>query len=141
MSFLRSAPVQAVLRVVALGYIIGLGTLVLLADQGQLERFITIHKYIPFGDKVGHFFLMGTLSLLVNLVLGARTLALPWWRIQVGSLLVFAVVLLEECSQLLFPHRSFSLADLASDLAGIWVFGWFAGWLCRKRNPGNAPPR
>jgi VanZ family protein len=45
------------------------------------------------------------------------------------------VVVLEEFAQLWLPHRTFSLVDLASSLAGVACFGAIASaWNARRRN-------
>ena len=74
---------------------------------------------MPASDKICHFLLMGFLSYLTNAALDARRFR--WRRLSVlrGSVLIGALVLVEEVSQIWIAHRAFELADLAADLAGI----------------------
>ena len=107
-------------------YVLFLALIVCLADRGDLNRHVSWVTAVPFGDKAGHFVLMGILSFLVNMVLKIRTFKVFGRHMQLGSLLVFLVVLIEECSQIFLPHRTFCLVDLSCDIAGIWLFGWIA---------------
>jgi VanZ family protein len=81
---------------------------------------------VPFGDKIGHFLLMGVFSLVVNLILNARTIRI--WKLNclLGSLIVLAIVTLEEISQIFIGGRTFDLGDLAANAAGIIIFGEIA---------------
>ena len=83
---------------------------------------------IPAGDKLGHFLLMGSLSLIVNLLLQMKTISFAGQRILWGSLLVAVIVSTEEFSQMYIPSRTFSLLDLVADYAGILLFGRLAYW-------------
>jgi polysaccharide biosynthesis protein VpsQ len=76
----------------------------------------------PNGDKVGHFFLLGILAFLVNLSLGGKTVGILSMHIQLGSLLVAVLSVVEEFSQSFFPARSASLLDLLASLFGIAFF-------------------
>jgi len=76
---------------------------------------------------------MGFFSFLANLVLRAKRVTAFGFRILLGSLLVFFVVFIEECSQLFFADRTFSTLDLVADVAGIWLFGRFALWVYNRR--------
>lgn len=109
------------LRVLAWLYPAALIALIVAADRGSLQLHFIAR--LPAADKIGHFVFIGLLSYLVNLLCGNARLR--WGRLAVlrGSLLVGTLVTLEEISQLWLPHRSFELADLLADLAGIWVFG------------------
>lgn len=88
---------------------------------------------IPYGDKVGHFLLMGVFSFLLNLVLNAKTTR--FWKIEIlfGSLIVLIVVTIEEISQIFVSGRTFDWSDLVFDYLGIFLFGRLAQGLCRKK--------
>jgi hypothetical protein len=108
--------------------------LVGLADSGRGRWLFGMAESIPGGDKLGHFILFGLLAFLVNLVLQATVVRCGRLTILKGSALVVVIVIAEEVSQLFFASRSFELLDLAADLAGIWIFGQFAGlYLKRER--------
>jgi glycopeptide antibiotics resistance protein len=103
-----------------------LAGLVYLADTGHLHRLYVLAQWIPWGDKLGHLVLFGILSFLVNLLFHASKARLGPFTVLKGSALVAVVVTLEECSQLLFPSRTFDLGDLAADFIGIWLAGRLA---------------
>ena len=110
--------------------------IVILADSGNLPHAIRNLYDFPNGDKLGHFLLMGFLSLVLNwTVLASRVDKKPASVIWAVSLTLAFFVTLEEFSQQFFPKRTFSLLDLAFSYAGIAFFGWLAGWMAkRKRN-------
>jgi hypothetical protein len=115
----------------AAGYGLVLLGIILLAGRGSMNPVFAFVQRTPYLDKLGHFLLIGLLALLVNLALGARRWQVGGQRVLLGSAVVAALVTLEELSQLFLPNRAFSLLDLAANYAGIWVFGWLAGWLVR----------
>lgn len=128
------------MKLITLGYVLALATLVVLADRGELDQYISFYKLIPYGDTLGHFLLMGTFSFLVNVAIKAREVRMAGRQFLLGSVVVFGIVLLEECSQPFFAGRTFSLLDLAADAVGIWFFGRLARVVCanRKRTAGRA---
>lgn len=95
--------------------------IIVLANQGSQAFIFRWVKVIPLGDKIGHFFLVGTLACFVNYSLNWRKMRLPFVHLLLGSLLVAVVMLVEEISQLWLTHRTFDLLDLTSDLLGIWL--------------------
>lgn len=97
--------------------------IIILADRRALPGFITGLYAFRYGDKVGHFLLMGTVAFFVNLALHARRITIFQCPLLLGSLCVALLVTLEEFSQLFFPSRSFDLIDLAASLLGIVVIG------------------
>ena len=119
-----SQPARSHLKGLTLAYASTLVLLVAVADRGALA--VSYLSRLPAADKLAHFLLMGLLSFLCNSALGGRRLR--WKRLSVlrGSALVGVFVAAEEVSQLWMTHRSFELADLAADAAGIWVFGRLA---------------
>lgn len=100
-------------------YILTLVALVAAADLGHLPAAVLLHR-VPGGDKLGHFLLMGLLSLVVHLAWDRRRPeATGRWRISLGLLLL---VVLEEVSQLWLGNRHFEWMDLFADAAGILFF-------------------
>ena len=79
-------------------------------------------------DKLGHLFLIGTLTFTLNYALRARTVPLKCCHVQLGGLIVAAVMTIEEFSQIWIPSRSFDLLDLTANYIGILC----AGWLTRR---------
>jgi hypothetical protein len=61
------------IKILTIIYILILAGIIVLADLNGTNFFAFI-AYIPFGDKIGHFGLMGMFSLLINLALQARVI-------------------------------------------------------------------
>ncbi|MCY7345079.1 MAG: hypothetical protein LH614_02575, partial [Pyrinomonadaceae bacterium] len=76
------------IKKIAAIYIFILVGIVVLADVRQTQFLFTFIRNLPFGDKIGHFCLMGMFSLVVNLAFEARTLRI--WKLNYlfGSLIV-----------------------------------------------------
>lgn len=108
-----------------------------LANAGQDAVFFDLARALPWGDKLGHFFLFGVLALVVNLALGGWSFALwrrPEVRVYGGSALVFVFVAVEEMSQAWFPTRSCDGWDLAADTLGIAFFTWVTARVLKARS-------
>lgn len=129
---------SARIRIITLIYVFILAGIVALADSRQTQYLFTFIRSLPLGDKIGHFCLMGTLSLLVNLTLNAKTFRV--WKLNylLGSLIVAAVVTTEEFSQMFIGARTFDLYDLIFDYAGIFLLGETARAVCRKMSRVNS---
>lgn len=95
-------------------------------DLGIAERFFSMIDEIPLGDKMGHFFLMGTLVLLVNLSLRCKKVKIGRFWIQKGLLIVTPIVLLEEFSQMFIASRQFSMGDILADVLGLLFFTYLS---------------
>jgi VanZ family protein len=50
-----------------------------------------------------------------------------------GSLIAAAVVAAEEFSQIFMSGRTFDVGDLVFDLAGIFLFGELARFICKNK--------
>ena len=96
--------------------------IIYLADTRQSSLFFDLVKAIPYGDKVGHFFLFGILTFGTNLVLKNRGWAMGKVFIPYGALSIFGLVIVEELTQAFFPWRTVDITDILSDLAGIMAF-------------------
>jgi hypothetical protein len=123
---------SARIKILAVIYILILAGIVFLADWRDTQFLFRPVRRLPYGDKIGHFLLMGLFSLLLNLALKARTIRL--WRVNVllGTLIVLIVVVIEEFSQIFIRGRSFDYTDLIADLAGILIFGEIARLIYRR---------
>ncbi|BDS06213.1 hypothetical protein NT6N_12530 [Oceaniferula spumae] len=101
---------------------------------------------IPAGDKLGHFLLFGGLSFIANWVLAGcvrcRRVA-DVRRHLLLTLVVWLLVILEECSQLYLPHRNFDRWDIVADSAGILFFAALAVGLVeyRRRRASDLLPQ
>ena len=112
-------------------YIFILVGIIFLADVRGTNYFSFVRK-VPFGDKIGHFLLMGMFSFLLNFSFNAKTVRLWLFKYLLGSLIVFGLVTLEEFSQIFVRGRTFDFTDLIFDYAGIFIFGEIARLICRK---------
>lgn len=123
---------SARIKILAALYILLLAGIVVLADVRETQFLFRPVRQLPYGDKIGHFLLMGMFSLVVNLALKARTACV--WKVSylLGSLIVLAVVTTEEFSQIFVRGRTFDWTDLVADCAGIIIFGEAARLLSRQ---------
>jgi hypothetical protein len=103
----------------ALLFTLFLAGIVYLADSGKPCVFFDLAASLSYGDKLGHFLLMGFFALVANLAFKLRAFRMGPVLIPYGAILVFGVVLIEELSQSFFPTRTCDLSDLSADLAGI----------------------
>jgi VanZ family protein len=92
-----------------------------LANHGRPSLFFEFVQSFPNGDKLGHFCLFGTLTLLSIVATKFKSFPLGKLNIYYGFLLVALFVLSEELSQAFISTRTFDLIDLSADAAGILV--------------------
>ena len=103
--------------------------LTIAADSGIAREFLRVVHALPMGDKVGHFVLTGILAFLVRAGFRNTSIHIGRFSIHVGILLVFAIMTIEECSQILIPYRYFSITDLLANYAGIAAGSWLAAYV------------
>lgn len=96
-----------------------IGWIIYQADTGEKIHWFLLVESLPFGDKLGHFWLYGALAFLLNLSLQLRTRRIAGWTIYRGSLWVLAFALGEEFSQVFFATRTVDAGDLMADVIGI----------------------
>ena len=120
------------IKIITFVYILILVGIIVLASFKGTSYLLRFVGNIPYGDKIGHFGLMGIFSLLVNLLLQARNFQIWKFRYLLGSLIVLIIVTLEEFSQMFVSGRTFDVSDLIFDYAGIIIFGEIARLICRK---------
>lgn len=123
---------SARIKILAAVYILILAGIVVLAGLRETQFLFRPVRQIPYGDKIGHFLLMGFFSFLLNLALKARTIRFLKLNALWGTLIVLTVVTLEEFSQIFVRFRSFDYTDLIADFAGIVIFGEIARRLYDK---------
>ncbi len=120
------------IKVLAAAYIFILAGIVVLADVRETQFLFNFVRRLPFGDKIGHFCLMGMFSFVVNLILNARTVGFGKFKYLLGSLIVLAVVAAEEFSQRFVRGRTFDAGDLIADALGILLFGEAARFVAAR---------
>lgn len=92
---------------------------IIIADRGEGGNWWGFLNQVPYGDKIGHLGLIGTLSLLCNLAFRpSRPAMLPRW-ITTTTFVLLLLLTLEELSQAITPHRSCDFLDWLADLAGL----------------------
>ncbi len=123
---------SAIIKITAVIYIFILSGIIVLADLRETQFLFAFVNKISFGDKIGHFCLMGMFSLVVNLSLGAKTIRVWKLNFLVGSAVVLLIVAAEEFSHLFVRGRTFDPGDTVADAAGIFVFGQLARFLNSK---------
>ena len=133
---------QTVRWVLFAGFALFLLQVIRIANAGEGKRYWSFLTELPYGDKLGHFLLMGTLCLLLNVALGCRRVKLfAGWRVLLGTVIVVILVTGEEFSQIFLPNRSFDLIDLLADMLGImfasWIVSRFTFGASRKQINGD----
>ena len=120
------------MKILTVIYIFILAVIVFLADQRTTQYLFMPLRNLPYGDKIGHFLLMGFFSFLLNLALSAKTVNV--WKVNylLGSIMVLTVVTIEEFSQIFIRGRTFDWSDLIFDYLGIFIFGEIARLICKK---------
>lgn len=111
----------------AIGFFGFICWIIFLADSGRRSVFFDLVQHLPYGDKLGHAGLFGTLALLANVSFGFRYLKRPW--IQVGSLAVLTFAFGEELTQYFFPQRAMDLSDAVADFFGVSIATLVSIWL------------
>ncbi len=117
---------------ITLSYGLFIGWVIYLANTGQSSVFFQLVRAVPYGDKLGHLFLFGFLTLGLNVVLKYRVFKIKQRGIYLGSTIVGIVVLLEELSQYFLPSRTFDVIDLGADITGILLFSIISYILSRR---------
>ena len=122
------------IKILAGIYFLVFGAIVFLVDSPATQPLFRFVYKVPFGDKIGHFCLMGVFSFLFNWALEARSFKI--WKINflLGSLIVLAIVAAEEFSQIWVRGRTFDRGDLWFDFAGILLFGELARFVVKRQN-------
>lgn len=106
----------------AFGFAAFFVALVVIANRGEGHQWWAFLDHVPYGDKLGHLGLAGTLSFLFNLALPMRHKSnwilgfITYPTIGLGVLLS-----LEELSQAFIPSRTCDLVDWLADLVGLGI--------------------
>ena len=74
---------------------------------------------VPYGDKFAHFFVIGTLTFFVNILLDQKKTEFFITPLLLGSVLVFALVSIDEVVQMFVAHRNCELLDFVANLGFI----------------------
>ncbi len=124
--------IKTIIRILGISFLIFIGFVILSANNGWDYFFFGWVKYLPLGDKMAHFILVGGVSFFVNLLLEVRQLKIGKTQILLGSFIVFTFITIEEFSQMFLIRRNFDLLDLTANYLGLFLFGQFAFWVCKE---------
>ena len=108
-----------------LGFLVFILYNMFLVDTSNSNFILTFLKSFPHGDKVGHFFGFGLLSLLLNYGLGFKSHKILGFNMQVGALIVLTFAGIEEISQYWFPSRTCDIWDFVVDTMGAVLFSFW----------------
>lgn len=126
-------------RVLLFLFVFFLVGLIVSVNSGRLPQLWGPLYAVPYGDKIGHFVLMGTFAFLANLSLSCRVIRVRQSSVMLGTIIVLALVGAEEISQAFIPTRSCDISDFIADVLGI-ALGAFAAktlWRTGFRGTGN----
>ena len=103
------------------------------ANTGLYHPGVALVRWLPYGDKIGHVTLWGTLTLLVNLAMPGRRIRVGRFAIPLGSAAMMVVVLVEESSQHWLDNRSLDPVDLVANIVGIGLATAVTASILRRR--------
>ena len=136
--FTRSA-LRSLAILSAAGFIVFFIWIVVIADRGNGTPWWSFIDRIPFGDKLGHLGLIGTMSFLCNLAFPARRCGFPFRFVTLTTLILLVLLSMEELSQGFIKSRHLDLFDWLADLAGL-AFGQFCAMKLRSKSPATTAP-
>jgi len=111
-------PPERIWKIMLFVYCCGLALISGLAYADELPAWLF---QIPYYDKVAHFFLLGTLSLLTHKVL-RRNVLIFGILISLAPILISCYSIGDEFFQKVSPFRTFDVFDILANLVGIWFF-------------------
>lgn len=98
-----------------------------IANRGEGNHWWAFLNHVPFGDKLGHLGLVGTLSMLCNLAVRPRRAWKLPRAITLTTFILLVLLTLEEIAQAFLPHRNCDVFDWMADLAGLAIGQFAAG--------------
>lgn len=116
----------------AVAFIIFFVWIVVIADRGNGTPWWSFIGKIPYGDKVGHLGLIGTMSFLCNLAFPSRRPDFLKRFVTVTTLVLLVPLSLEELSQGFIATRTLDFYDWLADLTGLGI-GQFSAVRVRRQ--------
>ncbi len=101
-----------------------IGWIIIQANHGNSSIFFELVNLIPYGDKLGHFMLYGTLSIFSTIAFNYKYWLVSYYRLPIGAIIVLLLAIAEEISQIFLSNRTFDMVDISADIAGIFIFIW-----------------
>ena len=114
---------------------------VVAANLGGTNVVFGVVADVPYGDKLGHFLLMGVLAMLADLAARHHERRFLGLRVPTAPAVVLVLVFAEELSQLLMATRTFDLVDFAADVLGVIVFVSLARIVAARMGPCDSGGR
>ncbi len=108
------------------------GWVILDANTGNYNVIVDFIREVPNADKVGHFFLFGVFTFLLNMTLRLHSIRLGKAELLTGSLIVLVIAMIEEFSQIAIISRTFNWLDIMSNVLGIATFSFLIIALHRR---------
>jgi len=102
-----------------LGFFIFISFIIFLADSADHNFAFRLLGNIPYGDKIGHLVLYGTMAFLLNYGLGFKSYKIFGFSMQLGAIIVLTFAGLEEISQYWLPSRTCDMVDFVADTVGV----------------------
>ena len=132
-----SKPTHMVVRIMAVIVFAFIVLVTYLANSGTDTLLFAFVRSVPYGDKIGHFFLYGVLTLILNLALNLKAITLCKRNVFIGSVIVIIFIVVEELSQIFIPIRTVDYFDLVAGGTGIGVFTFICYLIKQKINTSN----
>lgn len=129
----NSIPAITWSKILALLIFVAFITLVIFLDRGKGSHYVEIMMSIPYGDKIAHFFIIGSLSFFLNLAMNFRRISILNKSFLLANILLIAFMALEELTQAFNPYRHFELSDMMMNNSGIMVFSYLAGMFSKHK--------
>ncbi len=109
-------------KFIAFIFFVSIQWILFLANTGYNCQMFESVRSLPYGDKLTHFVMFGTLTLILNYALKFEIFSIIRIKIYIGTITVAIFAFFEEFSQLFFPARTFDLNDMAAGSIGIVFF-------------------
>ncbi len=93
-----------------------------LSVTAYLGRLPAWTQAFPHFDWAAHFLLLGGLGFCFHRLMRDRVVGFYGLTFPLGPMIVSSGSILDESLQVFSPNRSFSFADMAANLIGIWLF-------------------
>lgn len=113
--------IQQTRLMLPVGFFIFICYIIFLADTADYNFAFKMVGHIPYGDKIAHALLYGTMAFLLNVGLGFRKVGNIFY---LSSIIVLTFAILEECTQYYIPSRTFDLWDVVADFVGVFLFSF-----------------
>lgn len=103
-------------------YLMFIALVIALSDAGSCGYLCAPAKSIAYGDKLGHFVLVGVLAASVYAAVTRRSIIVFGGEFSIAALSVLVFISGEELSQIWIPSRSADWGDLIASYLGIGSF-------------------